>query len=1451
VQDDIRHDFGLIASTIEILREPLSILSDLGLVENCPTKIQLEVALDRIARLRQYPVLPSEWFTQSPRKIATSYLTLDSQFHEYRDRVRSLPGFKREHLDGSAEQCLNAVINSSNMWIWCLQTEDTVRIRHQLLLKLIDTVSSLRYKVEKIGMAVEKFVVALQMPLAGNTSLNLLSKLIALGKIIGKTGPFNSSWFSDEIRGELKKISLNVHAKQSAAEIIRNRLSVRLKDQAFSTIPDSLIEDCRELSRYRKQVRNRDHAFREHIKSLFNGPIPKSWKRLSDNLNTFLRIEQHLLEIRKTKLARLSPLAFDTDGAKLANDAIGFYSFWSRLFGKWRIFKNKATSSYVKPFIDMAHACMAWVFRYKASTLYVETPPKDFKTLLDDMEFLRDYHNQAACACQELPAGMIGNFAKIDGLFLKQEMRHIHRMQKKKIEMWNTLKMCLDNLYIGDRPSSIKEIYHDLLELQNYRGHLSAVQQIETDNRDKLNTLDVGTVNWDSIDNHITAVDQIKTIIKIPDRLKQVLTTPGIIDREKLYEAAIALEQELNDLSTLDKSPDAQLIIEKAALPTRSYSDNTIDSLLKMLIASSESLNEANTIISDLIKTFRDDHDITMNRPKLSEYLLAIVGVRELREQIQANSLEIHSSNLPSLDTESQEWTVELNLARTTLEFLDHYHDAPSKEYIQVVTSPEIREKVGKATTQLQASLNNEYQQAWKTLESVFDINQNVSNGFVISTTSLQVLAGLLHEMINNLPRLQEWLHLAEVLQQLKHLNILSVFDEVLKGEIILNELDQSYVARFYRLWLDAVYKNDSSLRAFKPENHEQLIAQFRELDQNTIEGTYKRIRSNLLSDPDRPHVGMLNIPPSSEAGILLREVSKKKRHLSLRQLFKKIPSVLPRLKPCLMMSPLAVSTYLDSPEMRFDIVIFDEASQVRPFDAIGAIYRGKQLVVAGDQKQLPPTSFFDAIISDDSKDDSDEEDDDNRIADFESILDVCCSIGMPRRRLRWHYRSRRESLIAFSNHNYYGNELVTFPSAHDVDGQSAVVFHHIPNGHWRPGSSGGYNHLEAQATAALVFDYFVRHPKKSLGVITFNQRQQFAVLDELDSLRRQKPEMEEYFDEEKKEPFFVKNLENVQGDERDHIIISIGYGYDEHGKFAMRFGPLNRQGGERRLNVAITRAKYQVSLVSSIHATDIDLNRTQSNGARLLRNYLEYAERGISCLGSEITDTSDSDYDSEFEMEVEQQLRMRGLNVRHQVGCGGYRIDLALVDPNNPGRYVLGIECDGAAYHSSATARDRDRIRQNILEGLGWKICRIWSTDWIRNPEPQIDKVMKHYESSLNSIPDENDGQKFESEAKNSEPEEPIIQDRPSDNGNGIYSLCYSRIEDVPYQQLGKTIVNVLSRSGQTDRKELIRAVARDLGFSRTGNKIQARIEFCMKDLLHKREILKSASGMLFNPPK
>ena len=446
---------------------------------------------------------------------------------------------------------------------------------------------------------------------------------------------------------------------------------------------------------------------------------------------------------------------------------------------------------------------------------------------------------------------------------------------------------------------------------------------------------------------------------------------------------------------------------------------------------------------------------------------------------------------------------------------------------------------------------------------------------------------------------------------------------EVLSGEIAVEEVRESYLARFYRVWLDAAYSGDAALREFHPDEHEHLIETFRGLDREAISGAFKRIRVKLLADPDRPHSGMLTAPPSSEAGILLREVGKQRRHLALRQLFRRIPTLLPRLKPCVMMSPLAVSTYLNSPDLTFDLVIFDEASQVRPFDAIGAVYRGSQIVVAGDQKQLPPTSFFDRLVSDDDSDISDDEEDEDtagRLSDFESVLDVCCSMGMPRKSLQWHYRSRREPLIAFSNHHFYANKLATFPSVYDADGTTAVQFQFVPDGRWHPGSGGGYNPAEARETARLVFQLLEQHPRESLGVITFNQRQQFAVLDELARLRRDHPEMEECFREDRNEPLFVKNLENVQGDERDRIIISVGYGHDEQGKFAMRFGPLNVQGGERRLNVAVTRAKYQVILVSSIHASDIDLSRVQSVGARMLRAYLDYAERGAVALAGEIT---------------------------------------------------------------------------------------------------------------------------------------------------------------------------------------------------------------------------------------
>ena len=546
--------------------------------------------------------------------------------------------------------------------------------------------------------------------------------------------------------------------------------------------------------------------------------------------------------------------------------------------------------------------------------------------------------------------------------------------------------------------------------------------------------------------------------------------------------------------------------------------------------------------------------------------------------------------------------------AHNVVRFLDTYGDSPRGTLLDVVTQSESRLSVSNACARLASLHDDAVEQAWATLWKCFPSDQPSPVGCTFDRMPLARLGAWLDQQVRAVDRLQEWISFRETEEALRKAKVLPVLREVLSGEIAIEEAGESYLARFYRVWLDAAYSGDAALREFRPDQHEHLIETFRGLDREAISGAFKRIRAKLLADPDRPHTGMLTAPPSSEAGILLKEVGKQRRHLALRQLFRRIPTLLPRLKPCLMMSPLAVSTYLNSPDLTFDLVIFDEASQVRPFDAIGAVYRGSQIVVAGDQKQLPPTSFFDRLVSDDDSDidDDAEEDTATRLSDFESVLDVCCSMGMPRKSLRWHYRSRREPLIAFSNHHFYANKLATFPSIHDADGTTAVQFQFVPDGRWRPGSGGGHNPAEARETALLVFQLLEQYPQDSLGVITFNQRQQFAVLEELAQLRRDRPEMEECFREDGNEPLFVKNLENVQGDERDRIIISVGYGHDEQGKFAMRFGPLNVQGGERRLNVAVTRAKYQVILVSSIHASDIDLEprpiRRSADAARLPR---------------------------------------------------------------------------------------------------------------------------------------------------------------------------------------------------------------------------------------------------------
>lgn len=500
--------------------------------------------------------------------------------------------------------------------------------------------------------------------------------------------------------------------------------------------------------------------------------------------------------------------------------------------------------------------------------------------------------------------------------------------------------------------------------------------------------------------------------------------------------------------------------------------------------------------------------------------------------------------------------------------------------------------------------------------------------------------------------------------------------------------------------WVDHHLSTDPALRgAARAQSRDAAVAEFRELDKRAIAGAVGSVIDACNARRPRMLTG--------QAGVIRREAEKKRKHMPVRELVQRSRDVTQAIKPCFMMSPLAVSQYLPS-DLVFDVVIFDEASQVAPMDAINCVYRGQSLVTAGDPKQLPPTSFF-AAAGDEGDEWVDDADD---AKDFESILDLARSSGAYRSlTLRWHYRSRHESLIAFSNSSFYDGQLITFPGAEHEGPDVGVELIQV-EGVYRRGSARD-NPIEAQAVARRVLHHYDTRPGRSVGVVTFSEAQATAIEAAIEEARRERPDLDDHFTEDRLDGFFVKNLESVQGDERDVMIFSIGYGPDENGKTTMNFGPLNKTGGWRRLNVAITRARYRNEIVSSIGAGDITASGT-NEGVRHLRRYLDFAERGPAALA--LDSSTGGDAESPFEESVIRAIRSWGYDVTPQVGTAGYRIDLAVHHPDHHGVFVLGVECDGVQYHSSRVARDRDRLRDQVLVGLGWTLHRIWGSAWYRD---------------------------------------------------------------------------------------------------------------------------------------
>jgi very-short-patch-repair endonuclease len=544
-------------------------------------------------------------------------------------------------------------------------------------------------------------------------------------------------------------------------------------------------------------------------------------------------------------------------------------------------------------------------------------------------------------------------------------------------------------------------------------------------------------------------------------------------------------------------------------------------------------------------------------------------------------------------------------------------------------------------------------------------------------------------------------------------------------------DLVRVFERSFYQWWFETAVAQAPVVRDFFGPEHDRQIKRFRGQDAAFEKLTQRYIVATLAGQVPRP-IGEPNA--GSEIGLLTHQLRKRRGHLPIRQLIQKIPNILPRLSPCVLMSPLSIAQYLPAGHAWFDVVIFDEASQIAPWDALGAIARGKSLVVAGDPKQMPPTNFFERVADD--GDDVNPAD----ITDMESILDECAAAGVPPLRLKWHYRSRHESLIAFSNYQYYHNRLLTFPSSR-LTGMG-VSFHHVKNGIYDRGNSRT-NRGEAGSIVQEIVTRLSdpRRQNESIGVVTFNIQQQRLIEDLLEQARQANPAIDAHFAEEAREPVFVKNLENVQGDERDVMLFSICYGKDATGRPSVNFGPLNRDGGERRLNVAITRARKSLIVFSGIRYSDIDLNRSRKKGVADLRTFLEYAERGTSVLHSQLQADPAGQTESPLEDEVKNALLDQGWQVHSQVGCSGYRLDLAVIDPRSPGRYLAAVECDGATYHSASTARDRDRLRQLVLEGLGWHMLRVWSTDWWHDPSKEASRLQAALQALLEQ-PDSTDAE-------------------------------------------------------------------------------------------------------------
>jgi hypothetical protein len=699
--------------------------------------------------------------------------------------------------------------------------------------------------------------------------------------------------------------------------------------------------------------------------------------------------------------------------------------------------------------------------------------------------------------------------------------------------------------------------------------------------------------------------------------------------------------------------------------------------------------------------------------------------------------------------------------------------------------------------------------------------------GSALDTTALTELRAALAQMAVDPGRYGDWASLARSIASADRNGAGAVVDAVAAGRLEPDRAAQEFAYACAEARWNAARAARPELNSLPELDRHDLVRLFRELEKDRIDAAKTLILSRHFDQMPRGTMG--------EMGVIRGEIGRKRGHKPIRWVMKHAGGMVQRIKPVMLMSPISVAQFLPPGSVTFDLLVIDEASQIRPEDALGVITRARQIVVVGDQKQLPPTSFFDRLV-DDVEDNDDEEKDapvGATAADMESILSLCEARGLRARMLEWHYRSRDPSLIRVSNAEFYGDNLVLPPSPLQLDEDYGLKFRRVPGVYARGGSGlgrQGTNRIEAQAVVRGMADHARAWPDLSLGVVAFSKAQADMLTEVLELERRRDPVLDEFLREGRHEDVFVKNIENVQGDERDVILISVGYGPQEpNGRLAsMSFGPVNGEGGERRLNVLFSRARVRCEVFASFDPGDIDPGRSKREGPRVLKRFLDFAKTGV--MDERLTTGLDAD--SPFEEDVAAVIRSLGYLADPQVGTAGFRIDLGVRHPDRPGQYLIAVECDGAAYHAALWARERDRLRQEILENLGWRFHRIWSTDWFHHREQEVRRLGGALEQARQAA---EGGIRVRGANQGGLRPAPVEKEVPVETVDighlGLTAPAYVRAEisvrssvephEAPIVQLADLVARIVGIEGPIHIDEVARRITSAFGKSRAGSRI------------------------------